>query len=120
VPKIVDHGERRIEIVKAAWRIIASDGFDRATMREIAAEAGYTHGAVKPYFASKDELLTFAFTFVFTQTNARMTAATARLTGLKALRAFCLEILPTDEVKLTEARIVIPFWHRALNDPASR
>ena len=86
VPKVVDHGERRIEIVRAAWRIIASDGFDRATMREIAAEAGYTHGAVKPYFGSKDQLLTFAFDYVFTQTNARMAEATAGLNGLKALR----------------------------------
>jgi hypothetical protein len=33
------------------------------------------------------------------------------------LRAFCLEVLPLDEERVNEARIVIPFWQKAVNDP---
>jgi AcrR family transcriptional regulator len=118
MPKIVDHDQRRVELVNATWRIIARHGMEGATMREIATEAGFANGALKPYFPTKDDLLTFAFGHVFNQTNRRMEAKTADLAGLEALRAFCHEILPLDEERISEARIVIPFWQKALTDPA--
>lgn len=118
MPKIVDHDQRRMELVDATWRIIAEKGLDGATMRDIAAEAGFANGALKPYFPSKDRLLDFAFEHIFSQTNRRMEAATAGLTGLAALRAYCHEILPLDDEKLSEARVAVAFWQKALQDPA--
>ncbi|WP_461172866.1 TetR/AcrR family transcriptional regulator [Arthrobacter sp. Z1-9] len=117
MPKIVDHNERRLELVDATWRIIARNGLEGATMREIAMEAGFANGALKPYFPTKDTLLEFAFSHVFNRTNQRITQVTAGQTGLAALRAFCLEVLPLDEERINEARIVIPFWQKAVNDP---
>ena len=117
MPKIVDHDERRLELVDATWRIIASNGLEGATMREIAMEAGFANGALKPYFPTKDTLLEFAFSHVFNRTNRRIAEVTAGRTGLAALRAFCLEVLPLDEERINEARIVIPFWQKAVNDP---
>ena len=117
MPKIVDHDERRLELVDATWRIIARNGLEGATMREIALEAGFTNGALKPYFPTKDTLLEFAFGHVFNRTNQRIAEVTAGRSGLAALRAFCLEILPLDEERVQEARIVIPFWQKAVNDP---
>jgi AcrR family transcriptional regulator len=117
VPKIVDHDERRLELVDATWRIIARNGLEGATMREIAMEAGFANGALKPYFPTKDTLLEFAFSHVFNRTNRRIAEVTAGRTGLAALRAFCLEVLPLDEERINEARIVIPFWQKAVNDP---
>jgi AcrR family transcriptional regulator len=117
VPKIVDHDERRLELVDATWRIIARNGLEGATMREIAMEAGFANGALKPYFPTKDTLLEFAFSHVFNRTNQRIAQVTAGQTGLAALRAFCLEVLPLDEERINEARIVIPFWQKAVNDP---
>jgi AcrR family transcriptional regulator len=117
VPKIVDHDERRLELVDATWRIIARLGIESATMREIATEAGFANGALKPYFPTKDTLLTFAFGHVFNRTNRRIAEVTAGLSGLAALRAFCIEVLPLDEERINEARIVIPFWQKAINDP---
>src|SRR5512141_674622 len=86
VPKIVDHDERRLELVDATWRIIARLGIEGATMREIAIEAGFANGALKPYFPTKDILLAFAFGHVFSQTSERMEKSTAGHTGLAALR----------------------------------
>jgi AcrR family transcriptional regulator len=117
VPKIVDHDERRLELVDATWRIIARQGLEGATMREIAMEAGFANGALKPYFPTKDTLLEFAFSHVFNRTNQRIAEAIPGKTGLAALRAFCLEVLPLDEERINEARIVIPFWQKAVNDP---
>jgi AcrR family transcriptional regulator len=117
VPKIVDHDERRLELVDATWRIIARHGLEGATMREIAMEAGFANGALKPYFPTKDTLLEFAFSHVFNRTNQRIAEVTQGQSGLSALRAFCLEVLPLDEERVNEARIVIPFWQKAVNDP---
>lgn len=117
MPKIVDHDERRLELVDATWRIIARLGIESATMREIATEAGFANGALKPYFPTKDTLLTFAFGHVFNRTNERIAEVTAGKSGIAALRAFCIEVLPLDEERVNEARIVIPFWQKAINDP---
>lgn len=120
MPKIVDHDERRLELVDATWRIIAEVGIEGATMRQIALEAGFSNGALKPYFESKDTLLTFAFTHVLNKTNERIEQAVAGRNGLVALRAFCLEVLPLDQERIREARIVIPFWQRAASDTDKR
>lgn len=117
MPKIVDHDQRRIELVQATWRIIARHGIDGATMREIATEAGFANGALKPYFPTKDHLLAFAFGYVFDQTNKRVAASIQGRHGLDALRRYCLEVLPVTDVTISEARLVIPFWQKALNDP---
>ncbi|PRB42121.1 TetR family transcriptional regulator [Arthrobacter sp. MYb23] len=116
MPKIVDHDQRRLELVDATWRIIARLGMEGATMREIAEEAGFANGALKPYFPTKDLLLTSAFGHVFNRTNQRIATMTEGLSGIAALRAFCAEVLPLDEERVNEARIVIPFWQKALND----
>ncbi len=118
MPKIVDHERRRAEIVQTTWRVIARHGLDGATMREVAAEAGYANGALKPYFPAKSDLMEATFRHVFSRTNARISAATAGLAGFEALRAFCLEVLPLDADRLDEARVVIAFWQQALSDPA--
>ena len=117
MPKIVDHDERRLELVDATWRIIARQGLEGATMREIAMEAGFANGALKPYFPTKDTLLEFAFGHVFNRTNPRIAQVTEGKSALEALRAFCMEVLPLDEERINEARIVIPFWQKAVNDP---
>ncbi len=117
MPKIVDHDQRRIELVQATWRIIARYGIDGATMREIAAEAGFANGALKPYFPTKDDLLAFAFGYVFDQTNRRVADSIRGHSGLDALRRYCMEVLPVTDVTISEARLVIPFWQKALNDP---
>ncbi|RAN76099.1 TetR family transcriptional regulator [Bacillus sp. SRB_336] len=118
MPKIVDHDQRRLELVDATWRIIARHGIEGATMREIALEAGFANGALKPYFPTKDDLITFAFGHVFNRTNQRIAGTSAGKEGLEALRGFCQEVLPLDEDRINEARIVIPFWQKALTDPA--
>lgn len=61
MPKIVDAEERRVELTDAAARLIARAGIGAATMRDVAAEAGVTTGALTHYFADKRELLLRTF-----------------------------------------------------------
>ncbi len=44
-------------ILDAAFRLFVNEGFEKATVRRIAEETGYTPGAIYAYFADKDALL---------------------------------------------------------------
>src|SRR5690606_35682060 len=120
VPRRVDHDQRRLEIVEAAWRLIARGGFAAATMREIAAEAGFANGALKYYFESKDDLLVAAFQHTFYRVNERAARAIGDRTGLEAIRLLCLEMLPLDEERRVESRVAVAFWDRASSSPQLR
>ena len=116
MPKLVDHDARRADIIAATWRLIAHRGIDATTMREIAREMGMANGALTHYFPDKNAIIQAAFEYVFQATNDRIAARLGDAVGLDALRVFCREVMPVDEVTLTEARVVIPFWQRALTD----
>lgn len=49
--------QTRARLLEAAARVYARRGFDGATLDEVAAEAGYTKGAVYGHFGSKENLL---------------------------------------------------------------
>ncbi|MGN7133100.1 TetR/AcrR family transcriptional regulator [Rhodococcoides corynebacterioides] len=116
MPKIVDRDERRLAIVTAAWRLIAARGIDGVNMRDLAAEAGYTNGALRTYFTGRDEILRAAFELVLDRTNVRIERSTRRRRGLSALAKMCAEIMPLTEEARLEARIAIALWQRALTD----
>ena len=48
---------RRAQILKAATRIFAQKGFHRATIKEIAREAGLADGTIYLYFENKNALM---------------------------------------------------------------
>lgn len=113
MPRRVNHDQRRIEIVEAAWRIIARGGFAAATMREIATEAGFANGGLKHYFAGKDELLAAAFQHTFFRINERAAHTIGDESGIEAIRLLCLEMLPLDDERRVESRVTVAFWDRA-------
>ena len=116
MPKLVDHASRREELVHAVWRILARDGAAAMTMRQVAAEAGYANGALKPYFATKTDLVEATYTHVFEQTNRRVAGAVTGLRGLAAVEVFSREVMPLDDERLDEARVVLAFWQEAAHD----
>lgn len=48
---------RRAEIIRAASASFAEHGYERASLRDIAARSNLTHAALLRHFATKDELL---------------------------------------------------------------
>lgn len=48
---------RRHQILDAAWSCFAREGYHRATMQDIATEAGLSAGAIYRYFESKEAVL---------------------------------------------------------------
>lgn len=56
-PIAADHEDKRSAILKAAAKLFASQGFDRASMAEIALACGVSKALLYHYYASKDQLL---------------------------------------------------------------
>lgn len=117
MPKLVAHPARRELLVGVTWRLIVAEGLSAVTLRRVAAEAGFANGAVKPYFRSKAELMVAAYQMAFDRTAARARESVADRTGLDALRRLCQEIMPLDDERRVEARVVIAFWEAAVGDP---
>ncbi|MGP3911044.1 TetR/AcrR family transcriptional regulator [Nonomuraea sp. 10N515B] len=114
MPKIVDHDERRRELLSAARRVIVRDGIDAATTRAIAKEAGYSNGVLAHYFADKDEILLSALRESHERIRARLTRKVAGVKGLAALRELLLDNLPLDADRTQESRLEVSFWSRSL------
>ncbi|MFI9592429.1 TetR/AcrR family transcriptional regulator [Nonomuraea sp. NPDC052265] len=114
MPKIVDHDERRAEVLSAARRVIVRDGIDAATTRAIAKEAGYSNGVLAHYFADKDEILLSALSQSHQRIRARLTRKVEGVTGLAALRELMLDNLPLDAERTQESRLEVSFWSRSL------
>lgn len=117
MPKVVDHVERREELVRAAWRLIAERGLDELTIREIAREAGYSAGILAHYFENKDDLLLHALRVSHEQIWRRYDAAVDNPIRAAALREVLFDNLPLDEQRDLETRIEMSFWARSLRNP---
>lgn len=113
MPRFIDHDARRDDIARAAWQVLAREGADRLTMRNIAAEAGFSHSALARYFPDKESLLLAAFERTQQLANADIGAATEAKRGLRALRALCIRVLPVGDQGTLHARVALAFWSHA-------
>jgi AcrR family transcriptional regulator len=114
MPGPVDSDERRAQLGAAAARVIARAGIAGATMREVAAEAGWTTGALTHYFADKRELLTF--TLDASLARRRGTRPRRDLSPREALRAWLLRVLPIDEDARLHWTVTVAFCAQAAGD----
>ncbi|WP_030158712.1 TetR/AcrR family transcriptional regulator [Glycomyces sp. NRRL B-16210] len=122
MPRTADHDLRRNQMAAATHRLIAHAGLDAATMAAVAREAGFSVGLVQHYFASKDELLLFAYK----QMSEHQLARVARMVAegeadaqpIRAILLRCMpELWPLDEARRGEYRVATAFHARALDVP---
>jgi AcrR family transcriptional regulator len=112
MPKVVDHEERRRELAAAVWRVISSRGPQAVTIRDVAAEAGWSSGALRHYFPTKDELQVFAFRLAGERAAARIRAAAGR-----PLDRLLEEALPLDAERRQEVQVWFAFVGQASSSP---
>ncbi|MFD4635446.1 TetR/AcrR family transcriptional regulator [Streptomyces sp. NPDC058284] len=60
MPRQVDYEDRRSRIAEAVCALIARSGMESVSLRDVAAEAGVSMGAVQRCFRTKEEMLLFA------------------------------------------------------------
>lgn len=121
VPKKVDHDARRRQIADALMRVAADRGLEAVSLRHVAAEAGATAGLVQHYFRTKDEMMIFAIDVVAERVSARLAAEEAANGGplgpAATLRAMFMQLLPLDETRRAEGRLVLAFHAYAAAKP---
>lgn len=122
MPKVVDHEERRRELGEAVWRVIRSQGVEGATVRAVAAEAGWSPGALRHYFSSQDDLLRSAMELIVARVPQRLDRhlrVPADGADLPATAARLLEeLLPLDQERHLEMQVWLAFADRARIDPS--
>jgi AcrR family transcriptional regulator len=113
MPKVVDRRERRMLIVDALLRVAAKHGIEAVSLRHVAAEAGVTSGMVQHYFSTKDEMMAFAMVEVRKRHAARIAEAVGRLgpspSPRDLVRTILAEVLPLDEPRRADGRVVLAF-----------
>lgn len=122
MPKQVDHRERRESIAHALWAIVDQQGWARATMREVAREAGVSLGQLQHYFSSRAQMLTFAIDYAAEQTSQRVAQGIAALDQpphpREVLRVVLIDRLPLRPDARATSRMDAAYVLEAMHDPA--
>ena len=119
MPKVVDHEQRRAELAAAVWRLVSTEGLDALTVRRVAAEAGWSTGALVHYFADKESLVLFAFRTVADRVGSRVDRLAHESSDpLELARALLVEGLPLDADRRAEVRVWFAFLGLALTRPS--
>jgi AcrR family transcriptional regulator len=119
VPRNVDAGLRRQEIVEAVKRIVVADGLGRVSLREVATEAGLVVGSVRHYFGSSAELAAHAFEAVSGAVLSRFERAVAHpgVVGAEGLVAQLCQLIPLDEARAVDLCVWTEFKLAARTRP---
>lgn len=118
MPKIVDHHKQREKLAEATWRIILRDGMERASVRNIAEEAGLSVGSLRHYFSTQSELLAFSMELVAIRVNERIKVLHFSGEPMSDAQLVLEELLPIDEERRAEMAVWLVFTVKALSDPA--
>ncbi|MEV6269700.1 TetR family transcriptional regulator C-terminal domain-containing protein [Kribbella sp. NPDC051936] len=113
MPKIVDHAARREEIAEALWRVVRRDGIRAASVRTIAAEAGWSASAVRYYFPDQDGLLSFAMDLVSRRVTERVAAIQPKGSATTIALRYLEEALPLDAERRAEFDVWMAFMAQA-------
>jgi AcrR family transcriptional regulator len=68
------HEQRRTEIIRAAYRVLAEVGYEAASIKEIARAADVAPGLIHYYFATKEDLLVAVVEALSAEGRARFQA----------------------------------------------
>jgi AcrR family transcriptional regulator len=114
MPKIVDHAQRRDEIALVACKVVATHGFEQATVVRIARAAGYTTGMLAHYFDSKQQIILAALRLIMRRMEQRLTRPDqGREAGLLTVLS---EALPIDAQRQQECAFWMAFWGQVSSD----
>jgi len=111
----IDHEQRRAAIAEITVDLMAREGLEAATIRRIAAEAGYSTASVTHYFVDKQELLCWAFQYLSEHGERQFEAALRRSPGdpLEPLKT----LVPWCAANRRRWKAYLAFWDQGARDP---
>lgn len=117
MPRLVDHEQRRAELLAATWRVVRRRGVEGTTTRAIADEAGCSLSVLAHFLGGKDDILVAAQTAVYDRIVERAFRLGGELSGLAALLAALEAVLPLDAERAADAHVNVAFAGAALSHP---
>ncbi|WP_306356380.1 MULTISPECIES: TetR/AcrR family transcriptional regulator [unclassified Nocardia] len=121
MPRHVDHESRRRLIADAVCGLIGRRGLEAATLREVAAAAGVSMGAVQRCFETRQQMLIFAQEHVnqrvAERARTRIAASAEPESVLTLLEQTLDAMLVVDDPDLVEASVWLAFSAQAAVDP---
>lgn len=114
MPKIVDHDARREQIAVALWRVVRRDGIGAASVRSVAAEAGWSAGAVRYYFPDQAGLLAFAVELVTSRVGERIGRLETTGPPVEQILRYLEEVIPLDDERRAEFEVWFAFMAQSL------
>jgi AcrR family transcriptional regulator len=112
----IDHQKRRREIAELAIGLIATEGVGAATIRRIAARAGFSTAAITRYFRDKDELLLWTFEVLSAEGERRFEDA-MRIEPFDVINPL-LTLVPWCPANVRRWRAYLAFWDEATRNAA--
>jgi TetR/AcrR family transcriptional regulator, transcriptional repressor of bet genes len=116
MPKRIDPVLQRRAIAEAALDVIDASGLEGARLRDVAAAADLTTGAVTHYFDGKDAVLLAAMDEIVRRILEKQTDAVRGATLAETAALF----LPLTAESRREWRAWLAFWGRAIADETLR
>ncbi len=113
--------ERRLTLLKAAFREVAEKGFSEVTLDDIARRAGVSKGVTLYYFDSKEELFRELFSWLIDSIHGRMREAVGKEQDPVAkVRALVALIFPSPSKNRAFFRAFVDFCGLAARREAFR
>lgn len=111
-PRVGIHeAARRAQILRAARACIVKLGYERATVRDVAEEAGVSTGTIVHYFGDKDTMLEAALLDKVQDTGIAFRAAlTGAQSAWERLERLVVASVPESEEVRDEWRLWLTFW----------
>ncbi|HMP55060.1 MAG TPA: TetR family transcriptional regulator C-terminal domain-containing protein [Novosphingobium sp.] len=110
----IDHDQRRATIAQLTIDLVAREGIEAATIRRIAASAGFSTTAVTHYFADKQDLLAWAYQVLASEGEWRFEAA--RRDNPDDPVAALMTMVPWCPVNVRRWKAYLAFWDQAARD----
>lgn len=111
--RLVDHSERRQQVIKIARRIMLTDGLETMTVRAIAKATGYSTAIVSYYFKDKADLMMQVFEEALAISERRFRA---RIDAGNPLLQCLSSLLPVDDELTDVWRTWFAFWGLTVSD----
>lgn len=99
------------------WRILLREGMAAVTVRALAAEAGWSVGALRHYYQSQDDLILFATGEMLTTITERISALDLDDPDRGILQQAIEEMLPLDRQRKAEAQVWFALLTRRVTSP---
>lgn len=112
-------GNTRDQLTAALIELVAGEGMDRASVREVATAAGVANRTVQYHFPTRRDLLTGAFEAVVHGVRDRLALPAARADADPAATVVAIlrELVPLDAPRRRETAVMVAFAAAAVHEP---